>query len=121
MPAARVWQQEQVALLSSYVQLWITVKIVGKRATARIALSLFVVMVLVCCDPFCALQAYFEGVKASSNFNIIALDHKKKLKNNTFGHFDNEIDFDHTEGFEGTEVDHIKPQKIVLVSPLVTV
>ena len=82
-------------------------------------LSLFVVMVLVCCDPFCALQAYFEGVKASSNFNIIALDHKKKLKNNTFvantGHFDNEIDFAHTEGFEGTEVDHIKPQKIVLV------
>ena len=82
-------------------------------------------MVLVCCDPFCALQAYFEGVKASSNFNIIALDHKKKLKNNTFvantGHFDNEIDFAHTEGFEDTEVDHIKPQKIVLVSPLVTV
>ena len=82
-------------------------------------------MVLVCCDPFCALQSYFEGVKASSNFNIIALDHKKKLKNNTFvantGHFDNEIDFAHTEGFEDTEVDHIKPQKIVLVSPLVTV
>ena len=42
------------------------------------------------------------------------------MKNNTFvgntGHFDNEIDFAHTEGFEGTEVDHIKPQKVVLVS-----
>ena len=62
----------------------------------KIALSLFVVMVLVCYDPLCALQAYFEGVKASFNFNIIALDHKKKLNNNTFvgntGHFHNEID-----------------------------
>ena len=87
---------------------------------ARVALSLFVVIVLVCCDPFCALQAYIEGVRASSNFNIIALDLKKKLKNNSFvgnsGHFDNEFDFARTEGFEGTEVDHIKPQKFVLVS-----
>ena len=44
----------------------------------------------------------------------------KKLKNNTFvgntGHFDNEVDLAGSEGFEGTEVDHIKPQKIVLVS-----
>ena len=46
----------------------------------------------------------------------------KKLKNNTFvgntGHFDNEVDLAGSEGFEGTEVDHIKPQKIVLVSPV---
>ena len=115
MTAARVWQQEQVAHLSARLC----------ANTARIALLLFVVMVLVCCDPFCALQAYFEGVKASFNFNIIALDHKKNLNNNTFvgntGHFDNEIDFARTEGFEDTEVDHIKPQKVVLVSPLVTV
>ena len=81
-------------------------------------------MVLVCYDPICALQAYFEGVKASFNFNIIALDHKKKLNHNTFvgntGHFDNEIDFARTEGFGGTEVDHIKPQKIVSSPPLAT-
>ena len=30
-----------------------------------------------------AFRGHFEGVKASFNFNIIALDHKKKLKNNT--------------------------------------
>ena len=44
----------------------------------------------------------------------ITLDHNKKLKNNTFvrntRHFDNEFDFACTEGFEGTEVDHIMPQ-----------
>ena len=81
-------------------------------------------MVLVCYDPLCALQAYFEGVKASFNFNIIALDHKKNLNNNTFvgntGHFHNEIDFARTEGFGGTEVDHIKLQKFVLFSSLDT-
>ena len=59
-------------------------------------------------DIFCFLNEYHT------------FDHMKKLKNNTFvgntGHFDNKIDFAHTEAFEGTEVDHIKPQKIVLVS-----
>ena len=49
--------------------------------------------------------------------SVIILDHKKKLKNNTFvgntGHFGNEVDLPGSEGFEGTEVDHIKPQKIV--------
>ena len=54
--------------------------------------------------------------------SFITLDHKKLLKNSTFvgntGHFDNKIDFAHTEAFEGTEVDHIKHQKIVLVSPV---
>ena len=55
-----------------------------------------------------------------SSTSIITFDHMKKLKNNTFvgntGHFDNEVDLAGSEGFEGTEVDHIKPQKIVLVS-----
>ena len=49
--------------------------------------------------------------------SFITLDHKKKLKNSTFvgntGHFDNEVDFAGSEGFEGTEVYHIKPQKFV--------
>ena len=53
---------------------------------------------------------------------IITLDHMNKLKYNTFvgntGHFDNEVDMAGSEGFEGTEVDHIKPKKIVLVSPV---
>ena len=86
------------------------------------------------CDPLCALQARYEGVQVEtvmSEFDIfvsrrpngvITLDHKKTLKNNTFvrntGHFDNEFDFACTEGLEGTEVDHIKPQWIVSSFPL---
>ena len=53
---------------------------------------------------------------------VITLDHKKKLKNNTLfgntGHFDNNSTLVSSEGFEGTEGYHIKPQKIVLVSPV---
>ena len=67
MPAARVWQQGQVAHLSSYVQPWITVRVcVRIRQGLRFRSS---------------WSWYFEGVYSSSNFNIIALDHKKKLKN----------------------------------------
>merc|ERR1711916_74115 len=64
------------------------------------------------CDPICALQACMEGfqvaaiesvvseidifVSSTGNFNIITLDHMKKMKNNAIvgniGHFDNEID-----------------------------
>ena len=44
----------------------------------------------------------------------------KKLKYDTFvgnaGHFDNEVDLACSEGLDGTEVDHIKPQKIAIVS-----
>ena len=40
----------------------------------------------------------------AGNFNIITLDHMKKLKNNAFvgntGHFDNEIDLAGSEGLE---------------------
>merc|ERR1712066_902032 len=63
-------------------------------------------------DPICALQACMEGfqvatmdeivgevdifVSSTGNFNIITLDHMKKMKNNAIvgniGHFDNEID-----------------------------
>ena len=76
------------------------------------------------CGPFCALQACCEGVQVEfvmPEFDVFVsltstntLDHNKKLKNSTFvrntGHFDNEFDFACTEGFEGTEVDHIMPQ-----------
>merc|ERR1712057_77779 len=63
-------------------------------------------------DPICALQACMEGfqvatmdeivgeadifVSSTGNYNIITLDHMKKMKNNAIvgniGHFDNEID-----------------------------
>merc|ERR1711904_593667 len=62
------------------------------------------------CDPICALQACMEGyqvaplesvvgeidifVTTTGNFNIITLEHMKKMKNNAIvgniGHFDNE-------------------------------
>merc|ERR1712091_603335 len=64
------------------------------------------------CDPICALQACMEGfqvvtmedvvseidifVSATGNFNIITIEHMKKMKNHAIigniGHFDNEID-----------------------------
>ena len=79
------------------------------------------------CDPICTMQACMEGfqvaaiesvvseidifVSSTGNFNIITLDHMKKMKNNAIvgniGHFDNEIDM---AGLEGLD---IKPQKIV--------
>merc|ERR1712159_316032 len=63
-------------------------------------------------DPICALQACMEGfqvvtldsvvgemdifVTTTGNFNIITVEHMKKMKNNAIvgniGHFDNEID-----------------------------
>merc|ERR1712190_593333 len=63
-------------------------------------------------DPICALQACMEGyqvttleavvsevdifVTTTGNFNLITLEHMKKMKNNAIvgniGHFDNEID-----------------------------
>merc|ERR1712083_52805 len=81
-------------------------------------------------DPICALQACMEGfqvvsmetvvseidifVSATGNFNIITLDHMKKMKNNAIvgniGHFDNEIDMAGLEGLQGMKVENIKPQ-----------
>merc|ERR1711904_280228 len=71
-------------------------------------------------DPICALQACMEGFQvvkiesvidevdiftsATGNFNIITLEHMKKMKNNAIvgniGHFDNEIDMEGLEGFK---------------------
>merc|ERR1711881_258807 len=81
-------------------------------------------------DPICALQACMEGfqvaalesvvgeidifVTTTGNFNIITVDHMKKMKNNAIvgniGHFDNEIDMAGLEGFPGIKVENIKPQ-----------
>merc|ERR1712070_223249 len=82
------------------------------------------------CDPICALQACMEGFQvvtmedvvgeidiftsATGNFNIITLEHMKKMKNNAIvgniGHFDNEIDMAGLEGFPGIKCENIKPQ-----------
>jgi adenosylhomocysteinase len=81
-------------------------------------------------DPICALQACMEGfqvvtlesvlsevdifVTTTGNFDIITLEHMKKMKNNAIvgniGHFDNEIDMAGLEGFAGIKVENIKPQ-----------
>merc|ERR1712064_236176 len=82
------------------------------------------------CDPICALQACMEGFQvttlesvvgevdiftsATGNFDIITVEHMKKMKNNAIigniGHFDNEIDMAGLEKFEGIKVENIKPQ-----------
>merc|ERR1719433_393827 len=81
-------------------------------------------------DPICALQACMEGFQvvtmesvvgeidiftsATGNFDIITVDHMKKMKNNAIvgniGHFDNEIDMAGLEKLEGIKVENIKPQ-----------
>merc|ERR1711897_77662 len=88
-------------------------------------------------DPICALQACMEGfqvvtlesvagevdifVSTTGNFNIITLDHMKKMKNNAIvgniGPFDNEIDMAGLEGFPGIKVENIKPQVDRFVFP----
>merc|ERR1712227_527138 len=88
-------------------------------------------------DPICALQACMEGFQvvsidsvigeidiftsATGNFNIITLEHMKKMKNNAIvgniGHFDNEIDMAGLEGFEGIKCENIKPQVDRFVFP----
>ena len=61
-------------------------------------------------------------VSSTGDFNIITLDHMKKLKNNAFvgdtGHSDNEIDLPASEGLEGMKVDN---KKICSSSSLATV
>merc|ERR1712060_137460 len=89
------------------------------------------------CDPICALQACMEGfqvvaiesvlnevdifVTMTGNFKIITLDHMKKMKNNAIvgniGHFDNEIEMEQLESFEGIKVENIKPQVDRFVFP----
>jgi len=82
------------------------------------------------CDPICALRACMEGfqvvtvedvlveadifITTIGNFNIITLEHMKKMKNNAIvgniGHFDNEIDMAGLEGMAGVICENIKPQ-----------
>jgi len=58
---------------------------------------------------------------ATGNFNIITLEHMKKMKNNAIvgniGHFDNEIDMEGLEGFPGIKIENIKPQVDRFVFP----
>merc|ERR1719183_180515 len=88
-------------------------------------------------DPICALQACMEGFQvakiesvvgevdiftsATGNFDIITLEHMKKMKNNAIvgniGHFDNEIDMAGIEGLAGVKVENIKPQVDRFVFP----
>jgi len=88
-------------------------------------------------DPICALQACMEGFQvvtlesvvgeidiftsATGNFNIITLEHMKKMKNNAIvgniGHFDNEIDMEGLEKMAGMTVENIKPQVDRFVFP----
>merc|ERR1712127_867903 len=88
-------------------------------------------------DPICALQACMEGFQVvtmeqvvgeidiftscTGNFNIITLEHMKKMKNNaivgSIGHFDNEIGMAGLENFDGIKVENIKPQVDRFVFP----
>merc|ERR1711866_8368 len=88
-------------------------------------------------DPICALQACMEGfqvakmesvvgeidifVSTTGNKDIITLEHMKKMKNNAIvgniGHFDNEIEMDKLERFEGIEIENIKAQVDRFVFP----
>merc|ERR1712241_1051343 len=51
---------------------------------------------------------------ATGNYDIITLEHMKKMKNNAIvgniGHFDNEIDMAGLEKLEGIKMENIKPQ-----------
>merc|ERR1712036_179752 len=88
-------------------------------------------------DPICALQACMEGyqvvklesvvgemdifVTTTGNFNIITVEHMKKMKNNAIvgniGHFDNEIDMAGLEAAKGIKIENIKPQVDRFVFP----
>merc|ERR1712107_817744 len=88
-------------------------------------------------DPICALQACMEGFQvvtmedvvgeidiftsATGNYDIITLEHMKKMKSNAIvgniGHFDNEIDMAGLEGSEGIKIENIKPQVDRFVFP----
>jgi adenosylhomocysteinase len=81
-------------------------------------------------DPICALQAAMEGfevvtiddvvdkadifITATGNFNIITVEHMKRMKHNAIvgniGHFDNEIDMAGLKRVPGINKINIKPQ-----------
>jgi len=60
-------------------------------------------------------------VTTTGNFNIITLEHMKKMKNNAIvgniGHFDNEIDMAGLEGVKDIKIENIKPQVDKFVFP----
>jgi len=60
-------------------------------------------------------------VTTTGNYDIIRLEHMKKMKNNAIvgniGHFDNEIDMAGLEKFPGIVVENIKPQVDRFVFP----
>ncbi len=81
-------------------------------------------------DPICALQAAMEGfeistvedalpegnifVTATGNLDVIRLEHMEKMKDQAIvcniGHFDNEIQVQKLEDYEGIFKDTVKPQ-----------
>merc|ERR1719272_2225920 len=87
-------------------------------------------VVVVECDPICALQAAMEGyqvkriesvlktgdifITATGNKGIIMAHHMAQMKNNAIvgniGHFDNEIDMDGLETYPGIKPLNIKEQ-----------
>merc|ERR1711912_163377 len=101
----------------------------GRGAGARVLITEI--------DPICALQACMEGfqvvalesvvgevdifVTTTGNFKIITLEHMKCMKNNAIvgniGHFDNQIEMEKLESFEGIKVENIKPQVDRFVFP----
>merc|ERR1712083_1142382 len=57
----------------------------------------------------------------TGNFEIITLEHMKKMKNNAIvgniGHFDNELEMDKLERGEGVKIENIKAQVYRFVFP----
>merc|ERR1711976_196329 len=53
-------------------------------------------------------------VSTTGNKDIITLEHMKKMKNNAIvgniGHFDNDIQMEKLEKFQGIKIENIKPQ-----------
>merc|ERR1712070_458774 len=129
MRATDVMIGGKIALIAGYGDVGKGCAFALRGAGARVLISE--------CDPICALQACMEGfqvvtleevvgeadifVSSTGNFNIITLEHMKKMKNNAIvgniGHFDNEIDMAGLEGFPGIKCENIKPQVDRFVFP----
>ena len=81
-------------------------------------------------DPICALQAAMEGyevttledalpeadliITTTGNKDVVRIEHMERMKHNAIvgniGHFDNEIQMQALEGYQGIERTNIKPQ-----------
>ncbi len=88
-------------------------------------------------DPICALQASMEGfevttvedalaeanifVTATGNCRVIRIEHMEKMLDQSIvcniGHFDNEIEMDKLETYQGVEKMNIKPQVDKFIFP----